>query len=101
MLFRFGDEQSLMNRSTAAQLAGAMLMRGTTKHTRQQIQDELDRLKARAFVSGVPTQATLFVETTRANLPAVMRRMAEARREPAFPQKEFELLMQYHLSGSQ
>ena len=99
MLFRFGDEQSLMNRSTAAQLAGAMLMRGTTKHTRQQIQDELDRLKARAFVSGVPTQATLFIETTRANLPAVMRLMAEVLREPAFPEKEFDLLKQEHLAG--
>ncbi len=99
MLFRFGDEQSLMNRSTAAQLAGAMLMRGTTKHTRQQIQDELDRLKARAFVSGVPTQATLFIETTRANLPAVMRLMAEVLREPAYPEKEFDLLKQEHLAG--
>ena len=99
MLFRFGDEQSLMNRSTAAQLAGGMLMRGTTKHTRQQIQDELDRLKARAFVSGVPTQATLFIETTRANLPAVMRLMAEVLREPAFPEKEFDLLKQEHLAG--
>ena len=99
MLFRFGDEQSLMYRGTAAQLAGAMLMRGTTKHTRQQIQDELDRLKARAFVSGFTTQATLFIETTRANLPAAMRLMAEVLREPAFPDKEFDLLKQENLAG--
>ena len=99
MLFRFGDEQSLMNRATAAQLAGSMLMRGTTKHTRQQIQDELDRLKARAFVSGFTTQATLFIETTRANLPATMRLMAEVLREPAFPDKEFDLLKQENLAG--
>jgi zinc protease len=99
MLFRFGDEQSLMNRGTAAQLAGAMLMRGTTKHTRQQIQDELDRLKARVFVFGGATQATAQIETTRANLPAVMRLMAEVLREPAFPEKEFELLKQEYLAG--
>ena len=99
MLLRFGDEQSLMNRATAAQLAGSMLMRGTTKHTRQQIQDELDRLKARAFVSGFTTQATLFIETTRANLPAVVRLMAEVLREPAFPDKEFDLLKQENLAG--
>lgn len=99
MLFRFGDEQSLMNRVTAAGLAGDMLMRGTTKHTRQQIQDELDHLKARAFVSGGATQATLFIETTRANLPAVMRLMAEVLREPAFPAKEFDLLKQENLAG--
>jgi zinc protease len=99
MLFRFGDEQSLMNRGTAAQMAGEMLMRGTTKHTRQQIQDELDRLKARAFVGGSTFQATLFIETTRANLSAVMRLMAEVLREPAFPDKEFDLLKQENLAG--
>jgi zinc protease len=99
MLLRFGDEQSLMNRSTAAGLAGEMLMRGTTKHTRQQIQDELDRLKARAFVSGFTVQATVFIETTRANLPAVLRLMAEVLREPAFPDKEFDLLKQENLAG--
>jgi zinc protease len=99
MAFRFGDEQSLMNRATAAGLAGDMLMRGTTKHTRQQIQDELDRLKARAFVSGLTSQASLFIETTRANLPAALRLMAEVLREPAFPAKEFDLLKQEDLAG--
>jgi zinc protease len=57
MTLRFGDEKSLMNRQTAGSLAGDMLMRGTTKHTRQQIQDEFDRLKARASVGGSPTSA--------------------------------------------
>jgi zinc protease len=49
MLLRYGDEKSLMNRSGAADLAGGMLMRGTSKHTRQQIQDELDRLGAPVY----------------------------------------------------
>ncbi len=93
MVLRYGDEKSLMNRSTDAQLAGSMLMRGTAKHTRQQIQDELDRLKARANVFGGATQATVIIETTRENLPAVMRLMAEVLREPAFPATEFELSM--------
>ena len=39
----FGDEKSLMNRGAAASFAGQLLMRGTSKHTRQQLQDELDR----------------------------------------------------------
>lgn len=99
MSLRYGDEQSLMNRSTAAALAGAMLMRGTTKHTRQQIQDELDRLKARAFVFGGATQANVIIETTRENLPAVMRLVAEVLREPAFPAKEFDLLKQENLAA--
>ena len=48
--FRFGDEKSLFGRTMDASLAGAMLMRGSTTHTRQQIREELDRLKARAGV---------------------------------------------------
>ncbi len=99
MILRYGDEKSLMNRTAAAQLAGGMLMRGTTKHSRQQIQDELDRLKARAFVFGGPTQAGLSIETTRENLPAVMRLVAEILREPVFPANEFELLKQESLAA--
>ena len=99
MTLRYGDEKSLMNRVTAAQLAGGMLMRGTAKHTRQQIQDELDRLKARANVFGGATQAAVTIETTRENLPAVMRLVAEILREPAFPASEFELLKQEQLAN--
>src|ERR1017187_6348166 len=43
---RFGDEKSLFGKSTAAVMAGALLMRGTKNKNRQQIQDETDRLKA-------------------------------------------------------
>src|SRR6185312_14951070 len=92
MILRYGDEKSLMNRATAAELAGSMLMRGTAKHTRQQIQDEIDRLKARLAVFGGGTQATVTIETTRENLPAVMRLAAEILREPSFPESEFALL---------
>ena len=99
MVLRYGDEQSLMNRTVAARLAGGMLMRGTTKHSRQQIQDELDRLKARAFVFGGATQAGVSIETTRENLPAVMRLVAEILREPVFPANEFELLKQENLAA--
>jgi zinc protease len=99
MAIRYGNEQLLMNRATAAQLAGGMLMRGTTKHTRQQIQDELDRLKARANVNGGSTQATVNIETTRENLPAVMRLVAEILREPSFPADEFEQLKRLRLAS--
>lgn len=97
--FRFGDEQSLMNRATAAELAGQMLMRGTAKHTRQQIQDEFDKLKARVGVFGGATSAGVSIETTRENFPAVLRLVAEILREPSFPAAEFEQLKQESLAG--
>lgn len=99
MTFRYGDEKSLHNRGTAAGLAGSMLMRGTTRRTRQQIQDELDRLKARMTVFGGATQAQVSIETTRENLPAVMRLAAEVLREPAFPADEFEQLKRQTLAS--
>lgn len=99
MTFRFGDEKSLMNRSTAASLAGQMLLRGTARHSRQQIKDEFDRLKARVSVSGGPTQASASLETIRENLPAVLKLLAEVLREPAFPVDEFEQLRQERLAA--
>jgi zinc protease len=92
MNLRFGDEKALMNKSTAADLAGGMLMRGTAKHTRQQIQDEIDRLKARVTVFGDVSSAGFSIETVRENLPAVLSLVAEVLRESSFPAPEFDQL---------
>jgi zinc protease len=99
MTLRFGDEKSLMNRATAEELAADMLMRGTSKHTRQQIQDEFDKLKARVSISGGPNNVVASVETIRENLPAVLRLIAEILREPSFPAAEFEQLKQEGLAS--
>ncbi len=99
LTLRFGDEQTLAGKATVADMAADMLMRGTTRHTRQQIKDELDRLKARVTVGGRASQATLSFETIRENLPAVFRLVAEILREPAFPEKEFEELRQENLAA--
>ncbi|HKP73482.1 MAG TPA: pitrilysin family protein [Pyrinomonadaceae bacterium] len=99
MTLRYGDEQSLQNRATAAQLAGQMLMRGTTKHTRQQLRDEFDRLKANVSIGGAATTAFVSVETVRENLPAVLRLVGEVLRAPAFPATEFEQLKQEQLAA--
>ncbi|MCX6618524.1 MAG: pitrilysin family protein [Acidobacteria bacterium] len=101
MHFRFGDEKSLSGRAFDAAFAGAMLMRGTAKHTREQIKDEFDRLKARVNVSGGATNASASIETTRENLPEVMKLLAEVLRQPAFPDKEFEELRQADLAETE
>lgn len=89
---RFGDSKTLMNRSIAGGFVGQMLMRGTTKHNRQQLKDELDRLKARGFISGSATGAGASMETTRENLPEVIKLVGEMLRESNFPQTEFDQL---------
>ena len=98
LILRFGDEKSLMNRVQASQFAGQLLQRGTTKRTRQQIQDEFDKFKARVSVFGGATSVNVVIETTRQNLPAVMRLVGEILREPSFPQTEFDQLKQETLT---
>src|SRR6266496_5705083 len=39
-----GDERAIIGRNTEATLAASMLSRGTTKRSRQDIEDTLDRL---------------------------------------------------------
>jgi zinc protease len=101
MTLHYGDERSLMGRATAAQLVGQMLTRGTSRHTRQQISDEFNRLKARVSIFGGATQANVSVETTRENYPAVMRLVAEILRDPVFPATEFEQLRQERLAAAE
>ena len=65
---RFGDEKALFGKNAVSQLAGSLLMRGTKNKSRQQIQDEMDRLKAQMNVSGGINSATASIETVEANL---------------------------------
>ena len=99
MSFHFGDVKSLQGRGTDAEFAGQLLMRGTAKHTRQQIQDESDRLKAQIGVFGGPGAAQASIEVTRDNLSPAMALAAEILREPSFPPAEFEVLRQETLAG--
>jgi len=94
-----GDEKSLMNKSVTARLTASMLMRGTTKRTRQQITDDLDKLKARVGVGGGPNSVTVTIESTRQNLPAVLEIVGEVLRSPSFPQNELDQLKQQQLAG--
>lgn len=95
---RFGDQKSLAGKATAADFAGSLLDRGTSKHTRQEIKDEFDRLKANVSIGGGATQAYVNITTTKPNLPEVLKLVAEILKEPVFPQDEFEKLKNEQLA---
>jgi zinc protease len=95
---RLGDEKSLNGLATVCKLAANMLNRGTAKHTRQQINDELDRLKASVNFYGGYDRVNASIETVRDNLPAVMNLVAEMFRQPSFPPDEFERMKQETLA---
>lgn len=99
LAFRHGTEAGLMGRATAGDLAGSMLMRGTKGRSRQQIRDEMDRLKAQGGIDGGALILSGSITTVRENLVPVLRLSAEILREPAFDAKEFDLLRQERLAG--
>jgi len=96
---RYGDEKSLHGKSAAADMAADMLLRGSESKTRQQIQDELDKLKARLSIGGGDGVLSARIETVRASLPATLRLMAEVLQKPSWPADQFEELRQQNLAG--
>ena len=84
MAFRYGDEKTLTGQSINALLADLMVMRGTSKFSRQQIADEMTRLK---MVGGYRT-----FQTTRGNLAEALKLAAHIARDASFPPAEFDLL---------
>ncbi len=92
-------ESGLMGKSTSGDLAGSMLMRGTRQRSREALQDSIAQLGAALNVGGSGKQLGGGFQTTRENLPAVLRLMAEVLREPAFDASEFEELRRASLAS--
>jgi len=99
IMLRFGDLESLAGKDVAASLAGDALIRGTAHKNRQQIQDEIDKLKAQLNVNGDATGANVSIETNHENLPAVLRLAGEILKEATLPETEFEEIRKEELTG--
>jgi len=74
-------------------------MRGTTSKNRQQIQDQIDQLKAQLNVGGSATGARASIETVRANLVPVLQLASEILQKPTIPESEFEEIRKEELTG--
>jgi zinc protease len=98
LTLRYGDQKSLMNKSAISALTAAMLDKGTTTRSRQQIKDELDKLKAQVDVFGGGNQVNAVIKTTKENLPAVVRLLTDMLKNPVFDAGEFEKLKQEQLA---
>lgn len=98
IMLRFGNDKALANRGPAGEFTAQMLNKGTAKHTRQQIKDEFDRLKANVNFFGSATLTSVNITTTRPNLPEVIKLVAEVLKEANFPADELEKLKNEQLS---
>ncbi len=99
LTLRFGDLQSLMNKGSIPSYVGSLLDKGTKTKNRQQIKDEFDKLKARVNFFGGASSAGVIIETTRPNLVATLRLVAEVLKEASFPAEELDKMVQEEISG--
>jgi zinc protease len=86
----FGDVENLKNKREDGVLAASTLIKGTDKKDRQQIQDEIDRLKSRLNIFGGPEVAGVSIETVKDSLPGILQLTAEILEHATLPDSEIE-----------
>ncbi|HWR32057.1 MAG TPA: pitrilysin family protein, partial [Chitinophagaceae bacterium] len=90
---RFGDETTLFNKNEAGSLLADMLTTGTTTKTKEQIADELDRIKTDIRFSGVAGGLAVTINTDKKNLPAALALLEDMLLHPKFDKDEFDKLV--------
>jgi zinc protease len=90
MVLRFGDESSLMNKSTISSLVASMLKTGTATKSKKQIADELDKIKTDISFFGAPNAVVVNINTDKKNLPSALALLDDMLQHPKFDEAEFE-----------
>ena len=85
-----GTEASLNGKAEIGQFTAALLNKGSERLSRQEIKDSFDRLNAQVSIGGGAEGVAANITTTRENLPAAIKLLAEVLKTPSFPAKEFE-----------
>jgi zinc protease len=98
LTLRFGDENSLAGQNAVAELTDALLLRGTKNKSRQQLQDEMQKLNATINVGGGLASISANISTTEENLIPAMRLALEILRQPAFPQSDFDQIRRQRIA---
>lgn len=99
LTLRYGNAENLKELIKASEFLPNMMLRGTLKYTRQELQDALDKQRASLAASGSPGTATFSLETKRDNLPAVLDLLKQVLREPTFPAEELGIIQRAQVAG--
>jgi zinc protease len=94
----FGEVSSLQHKADIGTLTAALLMRGTKDHSRQEIQDELTRLKAILRINGGASGVIVSFETPQSSINETLSLISEVLRKPAFPSNDLDELKRDSLS---
>lgn len=93
-----GNEASLRGKSEVGVYTANLLIKGTERLTRQQINDTFDQLKTTVAISGTAEEIQASLTTTRENLPKVLALLAEVLQKPSFPEAEFQKFQLAHIN---
>ncbi|MBN8035477.1 hypothetical protein, partial [Vibrio vulnificus] len=80
---RFGTLETLRGRDVTGELLAELLDKGTQRMSRQELHDELDRLRSQVQFSGDERGVTAWITSRRAELPQLIALVGEMLREPA------------------
>lgn len=94
----YGDEKNLENKGALAGFTVDMLMKGTDKLNREEIQDQLDQLKASGSIYASKQGISGSFETTKQHVKALTTLIHQIITTANFPEKEFALLKQQKLA---
>lgn len=98
LTLHYGDDKSLANWGETPAALAALLDKGTTTLSRQQLEDRLDALQAEVRFSAAAGQLSVSLATRRAHLPALVALVADILRNPALPATALEEVRQQALS---
>ncbi len=96
---RLGDVDSLRAQHLPSALAASLLLRGTSKQSRADLDARLAQLKAHLSIVGSGQNVVIQFDTMRAQLPEFLQLLQEVLQQPAFDAKEFDLLIKENLAA--
>ena len=98
IVLRHGTVQTLQGKGQISAVTAAMLSRGTTALTRQQVTDSLAKLKAQVGIGGASNNVQVSITTTRDNLVPAIDLVVQQLRNPRFDATEFDTYKRQQLA---
>ena len=93
IVLRYGNKDNLAGKNPSGSLLAGMLKTGTTNRTKEQISDELDKLKTTIGFSDYAGNLNITISTDKKNLNAALNLLTDLLKNPNFDKVEFDKLM--------
>ena len=90
---KFGDENSLSNKSLIPSLTASMLKKGTTNRSKKDINDELDKLKSSINISGFASSVSISINSDKENFAKTLDLLQDILLHPSFDKDEFDKMI--------